>query len=209
MLASILHKELDKINLELKKADKKEIKNMNFFHYTYENVLCEDLLIKQNPERFQELLCLSGLVVSHSSRSFRIQEKTFLPPWVGIKLLTGQSPTKTRAKKACANFKILARDLLGCQVTMNKSQIYSTLSKCYILILPRLRGFEGFYEKQINTKGFSFAVTNLLIFPELEEKASFFEKIQGINLSIQMNTQNKKQSALLLSGFQIPINFKY
>ena len=44
------------------------------------------------PRSFQELLCLSGLVVSHSSRNFRIQQKTYLPPWVALKLLTGQSP---------------------------------------------------------------------------------------------------------------------
>jgi len=178
---------------------------MNFFHYHYENLLCEDLLLKQNPGKCEELICLSGLVLSHASRNFRIQERTFLPPWIALQLLSGQCPKQTRAKRAYANFKILSRDLLGCQVSFKKVALYSIFSKCYLLLLPRLRGFEGFYLKQVNEKGLTFGVTNLLVFPELEENAPFFEKIQGIHLSIQMNTQGKEESLLLLSGFHIPV----
>ena len=178
---------------------------MNFFDYHYENLLSEDLLVKQNMSKRQELFAISAISLSHSSRNFRIQEKTLILPWVALELFGGQFPKQTRARQAFSNFKIISKDLLGCKLTIKHSGVYSILSKLYLLVLPRFRGFEGFYQKQIHTNTISFGLTNLLIFPELEENAHFFEKVPGVNITLQLNTRDSEESLLLLSGFQIPI----
>ena len=36
---------------------------------------------------------------------------------------------------------------------------------------------------------------------------NYFEKVPGINITIQMTTRNSDEALLLLSGFQIPILF--
>jgi large subunit ribosomal protein L5 len=178
---------------------------MNFFHYHYENLLSEDLLLKQNITKTQSIFGISAISLSHSSRNFRIQEKTLVLPWVALELFSGQSPKQTRARQAFSNFKILSRDLVGCKLNIKHSDVSSILSKVYLLVLPRLRGFEGIYKKQIDGKSVTLGLTNLLILPELEENANFFEKVQGIHITIQMTTQTSEESVLILSGFQIPM----
>ena len=180
---------------------------MNFFHYHYENLLSEDLLLKQNVSNAKYLFDISAINLSHSSRNFRIQEKTLILPWIALELFGGQFPKQARARQAFSNFKILSRDLLGCKLDIKHADVYSILSRIYLLVLPRSRGFEGFYQKQIESKSITFGLTNLLTLPELEENANYFEKVPGINITIQMTTRNSDEALLLLSGFQIPILF--
>nr|YP_009310476.1 ribosomal protein L5 [Pyramimonas parkeae]AOT98943.1 ribosomal protein L5 [Pyramimonas parkeae] len=178
---------------------------MNFLQYNHENLLSEDLLLKQNLEFSKDIPNFHRLEINHSSGKFNLEEKTYLAVSTALQLFSGQSTKIDRAKKACANFKVLNQDILGSHTSLNRKQILNMLTQLYLYVFPRISDFMGLPEKQVSSRGFSLSLKNLFILPELEDNSQFFENISGFTLNVQTKTKSVQEVILLLSGFHIPI----
>ena len=66
-----------------------------------------------------------------------------------LKVIAGQKPVITRAKKSVANFKVRENQEVGAKVTLRGNQMYDFFDKLVSIALPRVRDFRG-----VSTKSF-------------------------------------------------------
>jgi ribosomal protein L5 len=72
--------------------------------------------------------------------------------------------------------------------------------------LPRIRDFSGILVLGIrrNTT-FSLGITQLMIFPELENHFEFFQFLRGININLVIFSRKKHDAFLLCTALQFPV----
>ena len=117
--------------------------------------------------------------------------------------ITGQKPVITRCRKAIANFKVKEGQAVGCRVTLRRQKMYEFLDRLISMALPRIRDFRGLNPDSFDGNGnFSIGITEQGIFPEID-----FDKItrvQGMDITIVMDSRSKKESYELLKLLGIP-----
>lgn len=178
---------------------------MNRLKQYYKNLLEEDLLLKQNPRNIQNILKISRINLNNSSKNYPVDEKLIIPNLIAVELLSGQTCKNSRSKKSIANFKLVKDSLIGFQVCFRKDQLYSILDKFLILVAPNIKSFKAYNKNQfLDVNGISLSIISPMLFPEFEENRNIFEHISPYDLSLITNGKSKKESILLLSGFQVP-----
>ncbi len=97
---------------------------------------------------------------------------------VELKLISGQQPIITRAKKSIAAFKLRTGMPIGCMVTLRRDRMYDFFNKLVNIALPRVRDFRGISGKAMDGHGnYSLGIKEQIIFPEID-----YDKIDKINV---------------------------
>lgn len=121
-----------------------------------------------------------------------------------FRLITGQQPIVTKAKKSIATFKIRETMNLGVTVTLRGNKMYSFLEKLIHLVLPRIRDFRGLNIKGFDKNGnFNFGIREQLVFPEINY--DMIDQTRGLNITIVSTAKNKDESIALLKEFGFPL----
>ncbi len=117
--------------------------------------------------------------------------------------ITGQRPVLTRSKKAIANFKIRIGQPIGCRVTLRRRRMYEFLDRFISVALPRIRDFRGLSADSFDSNGnYSIGITEQAIFPEID--ADRIARVQGMDITIVINTRSKKESYEFLRLLGVP-----
>jgi large subunit ribosomal protein L5 len=120
-----------------------------------------------------------------------------------LKLISGQQPVVTRAKKSIAAFKLREGMPIGCMVTLRKNRMYDFLNKLINSALPRVRDFRGISGKAFDGAGnYSLGVKEQLIFPEIDYDK--IDKIKGLNISIVTTAKSNEEGKELLKLMGMP-----
>lgn len=120
-----------------------------------------------------------------------------------LKLISGQQPVVTRAKKSIAAFKLREGMPIGCMVTLRKNRMYDFLNKLINVALPRVRDFRGISGKAFDGAGnYSLGIKEQLIFPEIDYDK--IDKIKGLNISIVTSAPNDEEGKALLKLMGMP-----
>jgi large subunit ribosomal protein L5 len=192
-----------------------------FFKY-YKNIICTDLLLKQNLATIMQLAKLEKINLTATSKIIINDKKQILFQLAALELLCGQKLSWTSAHKSIAGFKVRQNQLIGCKLTVRKNNMFSLFEKLVTVILPRIRDFRGLkknfieylkeeknYKKKRTSRqpitSYSLGFDKLLVSPELENYFEFFDKLTGFNSNIVIKSKYTSQSLLLLSGFQFPV----
>lgn len=120
-----------------------------------------------------------------------------------MRLIVGQQPVITKAKKSIAGFKIRAGWAVGCKVTLRRTNMYEFLDRLIHVAIPRIRDFRGISPKSIDVQGnVSLGITEQLIFPEI----SYSEKevIRGLDICIVTSATEVAHTYALLKAFKFP-----
>ena len=120
-----------------------------------------------------------------------------------MRLISGQKPVTTKARKSIAGFKIRAGWPIGCKVTLRRKRMYEFLDRLINIAIPRIRDFRGISDKVIDAQGnLSLGIDEQLIFPEI----GYTDKdvVRGLDICIVTNTTNAAHSRALLSAFKFP-----
>ena len=64
-----------------------------------------------------------------------------------LKLISGQQPVITSARKSVAGFKLREGVNVGVKVTLRKQKMYEFLDRLVNIALPRVRDFRGYLKK--------------------------------------------------------------
>ena len=197
------------LNKEQSIHSQNDILEKNRYKKYYEQIICSDLLLKHNYKTIMELPSLKKIILNTTSKSYTIDKKNILPVLMALELISGQKAKLTSAKKSIASFKIRENQIIGCKTTLRDLSMFLFLDKLLTVVLPRIRDFSGIEIKNFDNHGnFSLGITNILIFPEIENHFELFEVIRGLNINIVIAAQNKKEALVFYSAFQIPHELK-
>lgn len=120
-----------------------------------------------------------------------------------LKMIAGQQPVVTRAKKSIAAFKLRAGMPIGCMVTLRRERMFDFLSKLINIALPRVRDFRGISGKAFDGHGnYSLGIKEHIIFPEIDYDK--IDKIKGLNISVVTTAENDSEGKELLKLLGMP-----
>jgi len=121
-----------------------------------------------------------------------------------LRVITGQQPIVTKAKKSISNFKLREGVPIGVKVTMRGKRMYDFYERLVSFALPRVRDFKGLPSKAFDGRGnYTIGIKEQLIFPEIDFDK--IEKIKGMNITITTTAQNDEQGRCLLTHMGLPI----
>lgn len=120
-----------------------------------------------------------------------------------LRVITGQKPIRTKAKKAISNFKIRQGQEIGVTVTLRGRKMYEFLEKLLIVTFPRTRDFRGISDKSFDRGGnYTLGFKENSPFPEV--KSSDVDKIHGLEIIINTSAKNPAQGRALLAAMGFP-----
>jgi large subunit ribosomal protein L5 len=120
-----------------------------------------------------------------------------------LKLISGQKPVVTKAKKSIAGFKLREGMPIGCRVTLRHEKMFDFLDKLFNVALPRVRDFRGLPDKVFDGRAnCSIGIKEQIIFPEIEYDK--IDKIKGLNISIVTTAKTDAEGHSLLKLLGMP-----
>lgn len=120
-----------------------------------------------------------------------------------LKLISGQKPVVTRAKKSIAGFKLREGMPIGAKVTLRGERMYHFLDKLINVALPRVRDFRGVSPKSFDGRGnYSLGLKEQLIFPEISYDK--VDKIRGMDVVIVTTAETDEEARELLALMGMP-----
>tara|TARA_E500000178_G_C16967707_1_gene729337 strand:+ start:198 stop:737 length:540 start_codon:yes stop_codon:yes gene_type:complete len=122
-----------------------------------------------------------------------------------MKLISGQQPVVTKARKSVAGFKLREGSNVGVKVTLRKTRMYEFLDRLVNIALPRVRDFRGLSKKSFDGRGnYSLGLKEQIVFPEIDYDN--LDELRGMDITIVTSARNDKQGLELLKKFNLPIN---
>ena len=122
-----------------------------------------------------------------------------------LKLISGQQPVITVARKSVAGFKLREGVNVGVKVTLRKQKMYEFLDRLVNIALPRVRDFRGLSKKSFDGKGnYSLGLKEQIVFPEIDYDN--LDSLRGMDITIVTSAKNDEQGLELLKSFNLPIN---
>lgn len=120
-----------------------------------------------------------------------------------LKIIAGQQPVVTRAKKSIAAFKLREGMPIGCRVTLRHIRMYDFYYKLVNVALPRVRDFRGLSGKAFDGHGnYTLGIKEHIIFPEIEYDQ--IDNIKGLNISIVTTARTDEEGIELLRLLGMP-----
>lgn len=118
--------------------------------------------------------------------------------------ITGQAPAARGAKKAIANFKSRAGDIVGYQVMLRGARAKSFLDKLIHIVFPRTKDFRGISPSAIDEMGnITLGIKEHIVFPETSDEES--KDIFGLAITITTTAKNKKEAESFLRHIGLPL----
>ena len=120
-----------------------------------------------------------------------------------IKLISGQKPVMTKAKKSVANFKVREGQTIGIKVTLRGERMFNFYDKFISTALPRMRDSKGVSDKAFDGRGnYSVGIKEQLVFPEITYDQ--VEKIRGMDICIVTTANTDEEARELLRALGMP-----
>ncbi|MFR7403214.1 MAG: 50S ribosomal protein L5 [Coriobacteriaceae bacterium] len=118
-----------------------------------------------------------------------------------LRVITGQQPMVTRARKSIASFKLRAGMPIGAKVTLRGDRMWEFFDRLTSVAIPRIRDFRGISAKSFDGRGNSMGVTEQLIFPRLTDSV---DHTRGMDITIVTTAKTDEEAKALLDAFGFP-----
>ena len=119
-----------------------------------------------------------------------------------LRVITGQQPKVTRAKKSIAGFKLREGNAIGAKVTLRGNRMWEFLDRLVSLAIPRIRDFRGMPTRFDGNGNYTFGVTEQLIFPEIDYDR--IDTVRGMDITIVTTARTDAEGRALLDAFGFP-----
>ena len=120
-----------------------------------------------------------------------------------LRLIAGQQPVTTRAKKSIAQFKLRKGMPVGSMVTLRGERMYEFLDRLISVALPRVRDFRGISMRGFDGRGnYTLGLRDQMIFPEIDY--SSVETDRGMNVCIVTTARTDEEGRRLLQLMGMP-----
>jgi len=120
-----------------------------------------------------------------------------------LRLISGQQPIITMARKSVAGFKIREGWPIGCKVTLRRERMYEFLDRLINVAIPRIRDFRGLSARGFDGRGnFNLGIREQIVFPEIDYDR--VDAIRGLDISIVTSAVTDEEALALMGGFNFP-----
>ena len=161
------------------------------------------LKAKFNYTNINEVPKLEKIVLNMGLGDEKDNAKSFQLAVEELKLISGQKPVVTKAKKSVANFKVREGQNIGAKVTLRAGKMYDFLDKLMSIVLPRVRDFKGVSSKSFDGRGnYSMGLKEQLIFPEISYDQ--VDKTRGLDICIVTTAKTDEEARELLALIGMP-----
>jgi len=120
-----------------------------------------------------------------------------------LRIITGQKPVITKARKSIATFKLREGQAIGAKVTMRNTRMWDFLDRLINIVLPRQRDFQGISPDSFDGRGnYSVGLREQLVFPEIVYDK--IDKVRGMEVTIVSTAQTDEEARRLLALLGMP-----
>lgn len=120
-----------------------------------------------------------------------------------MRIITGQQPCITRAKKSIAGFHVREGQAIGCKVTLRGDRMWEFLDRLLTLALPRIRDFRGINGHQFDGQGnYNFGLTEQSMFHEIDPDE--IDHQRGMDITVVTTTKDDDEAYALLKLLGFP-----
>ena len=176
---------------------------MEILKEQYQKEVVPALMKKFNYKSVMEVPKLEKIVINVGLGDMKDNPKALDNTINDLKIITGQTPIVTKAKKAIAAFKIREGVNIGCKVTLRSGRMYDFAYKLFNVALPRVRDFRGVSNNSFDGRGnYSMGIKEQLIFPEIEYDK--IDKIRGMDIIFVTTAETDEEAKELLSLLGMP-----
>ena len=169
----------------------------------YKTVVVPQLEKELGIQNINEVPRLEKIVVNMGVGAAASDHKLLDAAMNDMRIITGQQPCITRAKKSIASFKLREGMPIGARVTLRKDRMWDFLDKLMNFALPRVRDFRGIPDRGFDGRGnFTLGIKEHTIFPEME--ADRVENPKGMNITIVTSATTDKEGKFLLDQLGMP-----
>ncbi len=122
-----------------------------------------------------------------------------------LRVITGQQPAITRARKSIAGFHIREGQPIGCKVTLRGDRMWEFLDRLLATALPRVRDFRGIPQTSFDGRGnYTMGVTEQLIFPEVDYDK--IDRTRGMDITFVTTADENEKAKALLDALGFPFS---
>ena len=120
-----------------------------------------------------------------------------------LRVITGQQPMITRAKKSIAGFHLREGQAIGAKVTLRGDRMWEFFDRLMSTALPRVRDFRGLNPNSFDGRGnYTMGLNEQLIFPEIE-----YDKVdhtRGMDITFVTTSETNEGAKALLDALGFP-----
>ena len=120
-----------------------------------------------------------------------------------MRVIAGQQPVSTKARKSISNFKLREGMPVGCKVTLRGVRMYEFLDRLITVALPRVRDFDGVSTRAFDGRGnYALGIKEQIIFQEIDYDKT--DRIRGLDVIVCTTARTNEEAQALLAGFGMP-----
>ena len=120
-----------------------------------------------------------------------------------LALITGQAPTRKKAKKSIANFGLREGQEIGAAVTLRGARMWEFMDRFVTVAVPRVRDFRGLNTRSFDGRGnYSLGIKEQMIFPEINY--DMVEHVHGMDITFVTSSTKDDQALALLRELGMP-----
>jgi large subunit ribosomal protein L5 len=176
---------------------------MNALKAKYQNDIVSSLTEKFNYDSVMQVPKVEKIVINMGVGDAVQNTKALDAAVEELKLLSGQQPLITKAKKSIAGFRLREGMPIGAKVTLRGERMYEFLQKLIDVSLPRVRDFRGISKKAFDGRGnYTLGVKEQLIFPEIDYDQ--VSKVRGMDIVIVTTANTDEEARELLTSLGMP-----
>jgi len=169
----------------------------------YKNEIAPHLMKKFNYKSVMQIPHIEKIVLNMGVGDATTNSKLIDAAVEDLKLISGQQPVVTKAKKSIAGFKVREGQAIGCKVTLRGEKMYNFMDKLISISLPGVRDFRGVSPKAFDGRGnYTMGIKEQLIFQEIDYDDVV--KVRGMDIIFVTTAKTNEESFDLLNGLGIP-----
>ena len=169
----------------------------------YTNEIVAQLERELNIDNINKVPRLEKIVVNMGVGAAASDSKQLDAAMADLRVITGQQPCVTHAKKSIAGFHIRQGMAIGCKVTLRGNRMWEFLDRLLSMALPRVRGFRGIPTTSFDGRGnYTLGITEQLIFPEIEYDK--VDRTRGMDITFVTTAENNTDAKALLDALGFP-----
>ncbi len=176
-------------------------------HEKYQETVVPAMMDEFNYGNLMRVPRITKVVVNIGMGEANENPKTLDSATTDLRLITGQQPVITRAKKSIAGFKLREGRAIGIKVTLRGERMWSLLDRLINIALPRIRDFRGVSPDTFDGRGnYTIGLREQLVFPEIQ--IDQVDKVRGMEITVVTTAENDEEGRRLLRLLGMPFREK-